>query len=130
MHYTCECGFYQMRDFMNDHLALFGMSLSDIVIFITDMRGNVQKVSRIFDRFSFLCLCHVNNFSAKAFSKNVHDYDTNDDEESEFHDGFADLITSVLSAVKKVKDPLTIEHNATKLQETVEDGESVFDTKQ
>ena len=110
-----------MRDLMKDHLNKFGMSLSDIGIFVTDMGSDVQNVARICGKFSFPCLCHVIYLIAKALKNKLQSDEENDADDDDLDDRFdqedklCDLISTVVTAVKRIKDSPVQEDNLTNL---------------
>ena len=120
-----------MRDLMNDHFNKFGLSLSDFDIFVTDMGSDVQNVARICGKFSFPCLCHVINLIAKAFKNKLQSDEENDAADDDLDDRFdqedklCDLISTVVTAVKRIKDSPVKEDNFTNLQKAVS-GKSVM----
>ena len=120
-----------MRDLMNDHFNKFGLSLSDFDIFVTDMGSDVQNVARICGKFSFPCLCHVINLLAKAFKNKLQSDEENDAADDDIDDRFdqedklCDLISTVVTAVKRIKGSPVKEDNLTNLQKAVS-GKSVM----
>ena len=120
-----------MRDLMKDHLNKFGMSLSDIGKFVTDMGSDVQNVARICGKFSFPCLCHFIYLIAKALKNKLQSDEENDADDDDLDDRFdqedklCDLISTVVTAVKRIKDSPVQEDNLTNLRKTVS-GKSVM----
>ena len=124
MNYTGPCPAERIIEQQDRRLSIFNLSLSDIGVFVTDMGSDVQKVARVANKFTFLCLCHVVNLIVKDFMLKT-GAEIPDDDELEFEaDGadpeeadFTDVVIRVKREVRRVRHSIDIETRLTKAQE-------------
>ena len=97
---------------------MFDIKRSRVDVFITVMGADVQRVADITDKFTFPCLAHFNNLTAKKYINSVDsDPELSDDEHLENLSN--DTIQTARYIIRKINDTPSLANNLHNIQQSV-----------